>query len=160
MADGTPGIHTISGTGKALWGPGDMYTFLVTGEQTGGSHFAMEGLVPPGGGPPPHTHDNEDETLYVLEGTCSVQIGEQRLVASAGDIVFLPRGTPHAFRNEGPDTLRLILTFLPAGIERYFELVFDPVEDRTAPPPPPSPELIERLVTAGPGYGITFHLPA
>jgi len=40
-----------------------MYTFLVTGEQTGGAYFVMEALVPPGGGPPPHIHRNEDETF-------------------------------------------------------------------------------------------------
>ena len=47
-------VHLSAGTGRAFWGPGDMYTFLVTGEQTGGAYFVMAALVPPGGGPPPH----------------------------------------------------------------------------------------------------------
>ena len=152
-------FHTPSGTGKAFWGPGDMYTFLVSGEREGGSFFAMEGRVPTGGGPPPHIHENEDETLYILEGECSVQLGEERFVARPGDFVFLPRGVVHAFRNDGASRLRLILTFVPAGIEKYFEEVFEPAEDRSATPPPPTPELIERLVTAGARYGIRFFLP-
>ena len=136
-----------------------MYTFLVSGEQAGGGFFAMEGLVPAGGGPPPHIHEREDETLYVLEGKCSVQIGEQQLVASPGDFIFLPRGTVHAFGNDGPDTLRLILTFIPAGIEQFFEEVLEPVTNRTAEPPPPTKGLVDRLLAAAPKYGIKFVLP-
>lgn len=159
MSDSDTEFHTVSGAGRAFWGPGDMYTFLVSGEQAGESIFAMEGLVPPGGGPPPHIHEKEDETLYVLEGKCSVQIGDQHLEAFTGDSIFLPRGTVHAFRNDGPDTLRLILTFVPAGIQRFFEEVLEPVTDRSADPPPPTKELIDRLLATGPKYGIQFVLP-
>ena len=117
MSDNRSDFHVVAGTGKAFWGPGGMYTFLVSGEQAGGALFAMEGLVPAGGGPPLHIHEREDETLYILEGRCTVQIGEQEMVASSGDSIFLPRGMVHAFRNDGPETLRLILPFVPAGVE-------------------------------------------
>jgi hypothetical protein len=53
----------------------------------------------------------------------------------------------------------LILTFVPAGIERFFEEVFEPVRDRTAVPPPPTKELVDRLLARGPEYGIKFVLP-
>jgi quercetin dioxygenase-like cupin family protein len=145
-----------SGEGKALWGPGDMYTLLVTGDQTAGTVFAMEGLVPPGGGPPHHIHDREDETLYIVEGECEVQIGDDRMSASTGDFVWMSRCIPHRFSNTGTEQMRLILTFTPAGIERFFEEVFEDVHDRTAPPPPTSPELIQRLVTTAPRYGLEF----
>jgi quercetin dioxygenase-like cupin family protein len=152
-------LHVRSGEGKALWGPGDMYTFLVTGEQTGGTVFAMEGLVPPGGGPPLHIHEREDEALYILEGECEVEVGDNRVLATTGDLVWMPRGTAHRFSNMGTGTARMILTFTPAGIEHFFEEVFEEVFDRSAPPPPPSPELIDRLVTAARHYGLTFLLP-
>jgi hypothetical protein len=57
-----------------------MDTFLVSGEQAGGNLFAREAVVPPGGGPPRHAHAREDE---ILEGSCSVRIGERELQASA-----------------------------------------------------------------------------
>ena len=56
-------LHRGAGTGPSYWGPGDRYTFLVTGEESGGAYFAMEAFVPPGGGPGPHVHTREDETL-------------------------------------------------------------------------------------------------
>jgi hypothetical protein len=45
--------------GPAYWGPGDHYTFLVTGEESGNAYFAMEALVPTGG-VPPHIHRRQD----------------------------------------------------------------------------------------------------
>jgi quercetin dioxygenase-like cupin family protein len=159
MGGHSEAVHTPSATGKAYWGPGDMYTFLVTGDQTGGAYFVMEGLVPPGGGPPPHIHGNEDETLYIVDGECEVHVGDETFAASAGDFVNLPRGTPHHFANTGSRPMRMILTFAPAGIERFFEEVFEPVLDRSDPAPPISPELLERFGRAAPRYGLEFLVP-
>jgi hypothetical protein len=48
-------IQVASGqTGRSFWGPGDMYTFLVTSDESGGSMFALDCVVGSGGGPPPH----------------------------------------------------------------------------------------------------------
>jgi hypothetical protein len=56
-------FHRPQATGLSFWGPGDLYTFLVTGEETDGAYFSMLATVPPLGGPPPHIHLNEDETF-------------------------------------------------------------------------------------------------
>ncbi len=160
MADHRSAVHTAAGTGKALWGPGDMYTFLITGEQSGGAFFAMEALAPPGGGPPPHIHRREDETFYVLEGECNIQVGDKTSPAFPGDFIFVPRGIVHCFKNESARMVRMILTYVPAGIEKFFEEVFEPVHDRSATPPPTTQELIDRLLAAAPRYGLEFVLPA
>ena len=76
-------LHRPEGTGDMYWGPGDLYRFLVTGAETGGAYFAMEAVVPPGGGPPPHIHTNEDETFYVVEGRCSIRLGDEWVTAGA-----------------------------------------------------------------------------
>ena len=94
-------LHRLSGTGATYWGPGDLYRFLVTGAETGGAYFAMEAVVPPGGGPPPHTHAREDETFYVLEGRVDFRLGDERVTAGPGDFVNVPRGRVHNFHNAG-----------------------------------------------------------
>ncbi len=159
MKTNPPPVHTAAGTGKTYLGPGDMYTFLLTGAQSGDAYFVVEANVPPGGGPPLHIHEREDETFYILEGECSFQIGDSKLRASAGDFIFAPRGIAHAFTNEGNSTLRMIMTFAPAGIEKYFEEVFEPATDPSATPPPLTQELLDRLLKAAPRYGIEFLLP-
>jgi quercetin dioxygenase-like cupin family protein len=143
-------------TGPAYWGPGDRYTFLVTGEQTGGAYFVMEALVPPGGGPPPHIHHNEDETFYMVEGECSITIGNRIVHARAGDFVSVPRGTVHCFSNDGTTTARMIVTFTPSGMEGFFEETLEPAINRDAAPPQNNAAVAARYVAAAAKYGLEF----
>src|SRR5262245_6096675 len=154
MTDQNIARHVPAGTGPAYWGPGDRYTFLVTGEQSGGAYFIMEGLVPPGGGAPPHVHSREEEAFYVLEGTLELTLGEQTLAVSTGDFAHVPRGTIHSFRNTGTRTARMLVICSPAGLEKYFQEVFEPVKDRSAAPPPLTEAFFARLLAAAPKYGL------
>jgi quercetin dioxygenase-like cupin family protein len=126
--------------------------------ESGGAYFAMEALVPPGGGPPPHIHAREDETFYLLEGDVEFLLGEQTVVAGPGDFVNVPRGTMHRFQNTGTETARLLLTFTPAGIERWFEETLEraPNELRAEDVPDNTEEVTTRYVAAAPRYGIEF----
>jgi quercetin dioxygenase-like cupin family protein len=149
-------LHRPAMTGAMYWGPGDLYRFLVTGAETGGAYFAMEALVPPGGGPPPHIHRHEDETFYVVEGQCSILLGDDWVTAGAGDFVNVPRGTVHRFHNDGTAPMRMILTFTPAGIERFFEETLERALDPTLEPPEAPEAVAARYVAAAPRYGLDF----
>jgi quercetin dioxygenase-like cupin family protein len=133
-----------------------MYTFLVTGEQTGGAYFVMEALVPPGGGPPPHIHRNEDETFYMVEGECSITIGDRVVLARAGDFVNIPRGTVHCFCNTGRASARMIVTFTPSGMERFFQETLEPATDRSTAPPQNNSAVAARYLAAAAKYGLEF----
>lgn len=149
-------LHRPLATGPAYWGPGDRYTFLVTGEESGGAYFAMEAYVPPGGGPPPHTHTREDETFYLLEGQIEFLLGEETIVGGVGDFVNVPRGTVHCFRNTGTETARMVLTFTPAGIEGFFEETLEPAPTASQDVPDNVEEVAARYVEAAPRYGMEF----
>ena len=75
---------TMPTEGRTIAVVGDVYRFLATGEDTNGKYAMWEAIVPPGGGPPPHVHSREEEGFYILEGEITLQIGEERLVATAG----------------------------------------------------------------------------
>jgi quercetin dioxygenase-like cupin family protein len=47
---------------------GSLMTFLVDGEETQGRFALMEYEAKPGNEPPPHLHELENETPYILEG--------------------------------------------------------------------------------------------
>ena len=149
-------VHRPSDAGEAYWGPGDLYRFLITGEETGGAYFAMEAVVPPGGGPPPHIHRNEDETFYVLEGEVEILLGDELVTATVGDFVNVPRGRVHRFHNSGTEAMRMILTFTPAGIEKFFEETLERALDPTLPTPDNVAEVAARYAAAAPRYGIEF----
>ena len=150
-------FHRSAGTGKAYWGPGDLYTFLVSGEESNGAFFTMEALVPAGGGPPMHIHRNEHETFYVLEGQCTFRLEDETVVAGPGDVVNIPIGARHFFRNDGPEPTKLIITFSPAGIEGFFEETLERAEDPTQAPPSNVAEVGARYVAAAPRYGLEFY---
>jgi quercetin dioxygenase-like cupin family protein len=137
---------------------GDIYRFLVTGEETAGKYASFEAVVLPGGGPPPHIHRREDETFYVLEGEITFQIGEQRQVATAGTFVHMPIGQLHAFKNETDVPAKMLISFAPAGLEQmFFEVGVELKEGEL--PDVASPAEISKLLEAASNYGIEYNLP-
>jgi quercetin dioxygenase-like cupin family protein len=95
--------------------------FMIDGETTGGRFSLVEHPMPPRSlGAPVHTHKHEDEYSYVLEGRVGVQLGDEVIEAGPGELVFKPRGVPHAFWNAGDEPARLLEIISPAGFENYF----------------------------------------
>lgn len=148
-----------SGTAPAVYGPGDLYSMLVTGKESNNVFFQFEAFVPEGGGPPPHIHSREDETFYVISGNLEILLGDKIHLAKAGDFVYIPRGTVHRFKNIGKQMAVQLVTFSPAGIEKFFEEVFPAVKDRKAVPPPITKELISNMNKAAPKHGLKFLPP-
>lgn len=76
-------------------GRGTERQVLIGAEQN--PNFAMRRFImQPGGGMPLHTNTVEHEQ-YVLRGRARVVIGEKTHDVSAGDVVFIPAGTPHSY---------------------------------------------------------------
>ena len=134
-------------TGEAYWVMGGMFTYLVTGAESGGSYFTLIVDVGPEVGPPPHIHHLEDEQFYVLEGQLTYSVGDQIFEVQMGDFIHIPRGTVHSFKN-GSKPSRLLATFAPAGIEGFFTEVGDRVDDRLKSPPPVTEAVIARFLAA------------
>ncbi|WP_371683430.1 cupin domain-containing protein [Mycobacteroides abscessus] len=42
-----------------------------------------------------HTHDDQDETFLVIDGTLTIELGHRDVVLAAGDPFVVPRGTEH-----------------------------------------------------------------
>ena len=154
--------YVPAGTGPMYWGPGDRVTFLVTGAESHGGCFIVEGLAPPGGGPPPHIHHFEDESFYILEGTATFQANGQTIHAKPGDFIHIPRGTVHSLRNDGDGPARALIIISPAGptgMQQFFEESFTPATDRSATPPPIGEELVKRMMAAAARNGLEWVMP-
>src|SRR5713226_9298292 len=145
--------------GRTIAVVGDVYRFLATGEDTNGKYALWEALVPPGGGPPPHVHSREDEGFYILEGEITFQIGEKRIVATAGMFANMPVGTPHSFKNESSRPAKMLISVAPAGLEKMFFEFGVPLAEGATAALPPTKEEIEKLLAIAPRYGIEIRLP-
>ena len=107
--------------GETVWLRKLGIRFMIGGEETQGNFALVEHPIGPRAlAAPMHTHRYEDEYTYVLEGEVGVQVGEEVLVARPGDLVFKPRGVPHAFWNPADEPARALEIISPAGFERYF----------------------------------------
>lgn len=112
------------GEGKMIPVPGHKIWIKLSGEDTSGSFSLLE-VELTGDGPPQHIHKNEDETFYILEGEVKFLLGEVTSIAKAGDFVRIPKGTRHAFCRVDKKNAKLLITFTPAGFEKFFEDAVD-----------------------------------
>ncbi len=85
-------------------------------------------------GAPMHSHRHEDEYSYALEGEVGVQVGEEVRYAGPGELVFKPRGIPHAFWNRSGEPARLLELISPAGFEGYFAEIAELLPPRRPEP--------------------------
>ncbi len=107
--------------GETVWLRKLGIRFMIGGGESQGNFALVEHPIEPRAlAAPLHTHRHEDEYTYVLEGEIGVQIGDEVRVAQPGDLVFKPRGVPHAFWNAGDTLARALEIISPAGFERYF----------------------------------------
>src|SRR6266550_8338770 len=65
----------------------------------------------PGYVAPMHTHPGE-EIIYVIEGTLEYEIGGKKSRVKAGDVLFVPAGTPHTATNIGSDNGAQLATYV------------------------------------------------
>ena len=113
------GLETLQG--------GSRHLFLDS-RQTAGSVYLVEGRMEPGDAVPPHVHTHEDEIFHVLEGEVELMSDGEWQPGRAGDIIFLPRGIPHAIRvPEGGGPARVLNYVFPGG---NFEAMFRAFEAR------------------------------
>jgi quercetin dioxygenase-like cupin family protein len=95
--------------------------YLIGGDQTDGRFALVEHPIAPRAlAAPMHVHRHEDEYSFVLEGRVGVRIGDEERLAGPGELVFKPRGIPHAFWNAGDEPALVLELISPAGFEEYF----------------------------------------
>ena len=107
---------------KIIFGAGDQYRYLATGDNTDGGYYLVEATAPPGGGPPFHIQTREEEeAFYILEGELTFYGDDGESVAGPGTFLNIPKGAKHRFRNNGDETAKMLFFFTPSGIEGLFD---------------------------------------
>jgi mannose-6-phosphate isomerase-like protein (cupin superfamily) len=135
--------------GRVLKAFGDEITVHLGGAETGGKYTVFTDVTPPGGGPPPHYHLNEDEWFLVLEGRGEFFKENAWSEVPAGTVVFTPKGVVHTFRNCGETPLRMLVQAAPSGFEVFFARC---AEEFSKPGPPDMP----RIMAIAAEHGIHF----
>ena len=108
---------------------GDIYTILLSGDDTAGKFCLIDMQIPPGGGPKPHRH-NFEETFSVLEGECVVTFRDRKVTVRSGETANVPANAPHFIHNQSAKPAHVLCTCAPAGQDAFFLAVGIPVPSR------------------------------
>lgn len=95
--------------------------YLVDG--SGSASLGMfELTVPPGSNvPPAHSHTDNEEIVYVLEGTLRYSVGADTRDLTPGQTMRTPKGAVHGFSNPFGSVARALITLAPDIGPSYFE---------------------------------------
>jgi quercetin dioxygenase-like cupin family protein len=94
--------------------------YLVDGADKGGLGV-FELTIPPGSNvPPPHSHTNNEECVYVLEGVLRYSVDKETRDLKPGEWMSTPRGSVHQFSNPHSETARTLIMLTPDIGEQYF----------------------------------------
>lgn len=112
-------VITRRGDGESLNILGTRARFLCTAEQTGKAWSLMEVVLPRHTGAPPHAHP-WDEAYYVVAGEVKFVVGEEEHLVGAGDFLYAPADTLHAFEGHSDEAARVIIFDAPAHAAGFF----------------------------------------
>jgi quercetin dioxygenase-like cupin family protein len=145
------------GEGKAFWMLGGLYEVLLSSDETNGQATIMQMTMPAGMGPPMHVHRGVTETVYVVEGTVTYHADGQKIEGGPGTLFRIPADTRE--RVEPTSKARVVITYEPGGIDKFFAEAGERAQRRELPPPPASPPDVQRLVEIGARYGLEIQPP-
>ncbi len=82
-----------------------------------------------------HT-DSAEEILLILQGEAEATVGDEEGHLSAGEMAVVPAMVPHALRNVGDETVRVVGFFSSNVIVSTFDRPMMPVSQRVVGTPP------------------------
>lgn len=68
----------------------------------------------PGQTQKPHDHKDQDKFYFVVEGNGSFWLGNEKIDAAAGEVIWAPAGIVHGVANESTMRLTLLVGIAPA----------------------------------------------
>ena len=95
--------------------PGRSFAMKLLGRETGDSIMMFEETLPPGTASLHHLHRDSDEVAWVLAGEFTFKIGDEVTTGGPGTCAFMPRDIPHAWKNTGSETGRVLFLYTPAA---------------------------------------------
>ena len=136
----TPGATAFPFTANAkdlpsYWLKNGVWTVLASGKQTDNSYSLIEQWLGKGQVYPPHLFEDKDVVYYILSGEMTFLFNDRLEKASKGAMVFIPRGTVHAFTVNSTEA-RCLNLHTPGGFEEYVSMLGIKAENKELPSTP------------------------
>jgi mannose-6-phosphate isomerase-like protein (cupin superfamily) len=154
-----PVVRNIA-TESADWFASNRFTYLADPAETSNEYALIHAAGSVNGAPPAHVHSLEDEVFVMLKGEATFRVKDQTFRASAGSVVYLPRGLAHqpAEFSNGAEALILVT---PGDFVGFFKEYGVPAQGPGLPTMfQADVSQMEAMLRLGNEYGITFLPPA
>ena len=83
----------------------------------------IEVNLSPGGGHNFHKHPEQEEVIYVIEGTVEQWLRDEKRTLSSGDSVFIPADVVHASFNTSSASAKLLAILGPCVGDEGYQLI-------------------------------------
>jgi quercetin 2,3-dioxygenase len=135
----------------------DLFTVLLSGDETEGQFGVFTSQAPRGQLIPAHTHHHTHEVFYIVEGGVRVYVqgrdGTKRSqLLTSGDFGYVPAGLVHAYQVEEP---ALMVGVSTGGFERFFQQMGQPADHAHTNQPPFIPDF-PRMQAAAQTHNMEF----
>ena len=138
--------------GEPFWMGGSLVFIRVSSAATGGQFLVTESFSPPGHGPAMQRFPAESRVYYIIQGELTFQVADDVFATRAGNVVYVPAGTPHTYRVDSDTPARWLLTSSPGRQwENYIRAISTPATQLTLTPPSVKllpMDIIRRIVLA------------
>jgi len=127
--------------------------YLMDGTVSGAGVGMFELTIQPGARvPPAHSHRDNEEIVYVLEGMLRYSVDGETRDLKPGERMYTPRGSVHAFSNPHDRPARALIVLTPDIGAQYFRDIAAVVGAAGGPNPAAMKEVMTRygLVLAPP----------
>jgi len=101
--------------------PGRSFALKLLGRETNESIMMFEETLPAGTASLFHLHRDSDEVAWVLAGEFTFKIGDEVTIGGPGTCAIMPRDVPHARKNTGSETGRVLFLYTPAAAGALLE---------------------------------------
>lgn len=130
MDDHTKSLILPEGQGR-VYNCGTMTAIFKADEHETNEKYSISEwwLEPNSDGPGAHSHDENDEVFYVLEGTTSFLVGDKWIDANKGTFLRIPAKIIHDFKNQTSEKTGILNFFIPGGFERNMPAIVQWFED-------------------------------
>lgn len=126
-------VIILSGEGETITINENRITFKVTSTLSHDQLGVYEIRLQPGAiGAQLHYHRFMDETFIVSRGVLTVSLDSRETEVPEGGVVFIPRMSPHGFRNASDEEVVVTLLFYPGQQrEGFFHALKSILEEQT-----------------------------
>lgn len=100
--------------------------YLVDKNTMGSKELAFMRTVfgPHSGAHVKHVHGNAEEVEYVIKGRAFAGVGNMEYEVGPGDVIFVPKGIPHWFRNPFEEKVEIVCVYsAPSLKESEYKIV-------------------------------------